>query len=110
MALPASPPLTFVRGDDETVIVVVCSDAAGAVPVTITGRTYTLAIGTAGSTVISAAGSVVGATGTVTFVFTAVNTALLTGTQYAYEVVEVASALASTIILAPLTVLSPVTP
>ncbi len=111
MAKPASPRLTFVRSDDETCIVVITSDAAGLVPVDITGRTYVMSIALfPGETpVTSATGTVVGATGTVTFSFPEAKTVLLTGSLYWYDVVETASGDESTIILAQLTVLTGVT-
>ena len=108
MAKPAAPPLTFVAGDDETVIVGVTSDAAGTTAVDITGRTYVLSIATApGVTpVASAAGTVDGPAGEVSFTFAAAVTALLvaTGGSYTYDVVETASGAESTLILAPLSV------
>ena len=112
MAQPASPSDTFMRGDNEVVVIKITSDSAGLVPVDITGRSYVYSIATApGATVTtSATGVVVGASGQVTFTFPNAKTVLLTGTQYAYDVVETASGLESTIILASLQVLTGVTP
>ena len=98
MASPASPKFTFVRGDDETVIVQIDSDDAGTA-VDITGRTYVMSVGTAGTPVEAATGTVVGATGTVTFAFTDTQTTALTADQYSYDVVETASGAESTIML-----------
>ena len=111
MAKPAQPPLTFVRSDNEVFILTIASDTAGLVPVNITGRTYVMSIApTAGATpTTSAAGSIVGATGVVTFTFPLAKTVLLTGSKYVYDVVETASAVESTIILANLFVLTGVT-
>lgn len=111
MAVPASPPLTFVRGDDETVEITLTSDAAGETPINITGRTYTMSIALAGgSTVVTSdAGTVTGASGLVTFAFAQAATDLLTASEYVYDVVETASGSESTIMLGRLSVLAGVT-
>lgn len=103
MATPASPKLTFVRGDDETVILQIDSDDSGTA-VNITGRTYVMSVGTAASPLQTATGTVVGATGTVTFVFTDTQTDALTGSSYSYDVVETASGSESTLLLGSLDV------
>lgn len=112
MAVPAAPPLTFVAGDDETFILTITSDAAGLVPVDITGRTYVMSIATnrAPTTVVASdAGTVVGASGQVTFNFAAAVTATLGIVPHTYDVVETVSGAESTLILAPLKVLAGVT-
>lgn len=112
MALPADPALTFVAGDDETVIVTITSDEAGATPVDITGRTYVMSIALATdptNALASDAGTVVGASGQVTFAFTAAVTGALAIAPHVYDVVETVSGAESTLILAPLTVLAGVT-
>ena len=109
MASPAAPKLTLVRGDDETVLVYIDSDNAST-PVNITGRTYTMSIGVPGSTpVLSVSGSVTGASGLVQFDFTDTQTATLTGAEYTYDVVQVASGAESTLILGRLSVVARVT-
>jgi hypothetical protein len=65
-----------------------------------------MSIGTAGSAVISDAGTVVGATGTVTFDFTDTQTDLLTGSEYTYDVVETSGTSESTLLLGQLAVLA----
>lgn len=108
MAVPARPALTFVAGDDETFILTICSDAAGTVPVNITGRTYVMSIATQSSATVVASdtGTVVGASGQVTFNFTAATTAGLAIVAHTYDVVETASGLPSTLIIGPLTVMA----
>ena len=109
MASPAAPKLTLVRGDDETVLVYIDSDNAST-PVNITGRTYTMSIGTPGSTpLLSASGTVTGASGLVQFDFTDTQTATLTGSEYTYDVVETSGSTESTLILAALKVVARVT-
>ena len=111
MAVPAKPPLTFIAGDDETFVLTICSDADGTVPVDITGRTYVMSIKADGaSTVVASdAGTVVGASGQVTFNFPAATTAALAIVPHTYDVVETASSLPSTLIIGPLRVLAGVT-
>lgn len=92
MAEPANVPLVFVRGDDETVVLDIDSDANGTA-VNITGRTYTMTVGT-----ITANGSVSGAAGEVTFTFTQANTEALTASSYPYYIIETASGAESTLI------------
>ena len=109
MAAPASPKLTMVRGDDETVLVYIDSDA-NSTPIDISGRTYTMSIGVPGSTpLLSVAGSVTGASGLVTFDFTDTQTATLVGSGYTYDVVQVTSGAESTLCLAALSVVARVT-
>ena len=114
MARPASGPLVFVAGDDETVILEVISTAAGVTPevvVDLTGRTYVMSIATTGgaTAVASAVGVVDGPAGTVTFTFAAAVTALLVQSSYTYDIVETASGAESTIVLDSLKVLLAVT-
>ena len=109
MATPAAPRLTFVRGDDETVLVYIDSDALET-PVNITGRTYTMSIGVPGSTpLLSASGTVTGASGLVQFAFTDTQTATLTGSEYSYDVVEASGGAEPTLILGRLSVVARVT-
>ena len=114
MARPASGPLVFVQGDDETVVLEVISTAAGVTPevvVDITGRTYVMSIATTGgaTAVATATGTVDGPAGEVTFVFAAAVTALLVQPSYVYDIVETVSAAESTIVLDSLKVLLAVT-
>ena len=111
MAAPAAVPLTFVRGDDETVQVYLTSDSAGLVPIDISGRTYVMSIAlTAGGTVVTSdAATVTGASGLATFVFAQAATDLLTASEYVYDVVETSSGSESTIMLGKLSVLAGVT-
>jgi len=106
MARPAAPPLWFVTGDDETVIVQIDSDANGT-PVDITGRTYIMSIDT--PTVSDETGTVEGPDGTVTFVFASATTDAITPGAYRYEVVETASGAESTLMLGLVTVVAGVT-
>ena len=104
MAAPANPKLAFVRGDDETVLLYIDSDALST-PVNITGRSYVMSIGVPGSTPITSnAGAVTGASGLVTFDFTAAQTATLVGSGYSYDVSQTSSGAVSTLIIAALTV------
>lgn len=110
MAVPAKPPLTFIAGDDETFILTICSDADGTVPVDITGRTYVMSIAPdGGSVVASDAGTVNGAAGEVTFLFTATVTEALALAPHRYDVVETASGAESTLIIGLLNVVPGVT-
>jgi hypothetical protein len=111
MATPAQVPLTFVAGDDEQVRVTITSDAAGVVPVDITGRTYTMSIAAyAGGTVLASdSGTVTGASGLVVFDFTDTVTAALPTTGCVYDVVEVSGSSESTLMLGQLSVLARVT-
>tara|TARA_R110000868_G_scaffold197925_1_gene444174 strand:+ start:349 stop:681 length:333 start_codon:yes stop_codon:yes gene_type:complete len=106
MAAPANPKLTFVRGDDESVLLYIDSDALST-PVNITGRTYVMSIGVPGSTpIITDAGTVTGASGLVQFDFTDTQTDLLVGSGYSYDVVQTASGDESTLLLGALTVVT----
>lgn len=98
MADPATVPLVFVRHDDETVVLDIDSDNAGTA-VNITGRTYTMTVGT-----ITANGSVSGAAGEVTFSFTQANTEELTASSYPYYIIETASDAESTLVNGRITV------
>jgi len=110
VAAPAQPRLTFVRGDGETVQLLIASDAAGVVPVDLTGRTYTMSIGTTlPSVVVAKSGTVTAASGLVSFVFAAADTTLLIASSYDYEIVETYAAIPSTLVLTTLTVLAAVT-
>lgn len=112
MALPADPAVTFVAGDDETYILTITSDEAGTTPVNITGRTYvmSIALATAPTTpVASANGTVVGASGQVTFTFAAATTEGLAIAPHVYDIVETAAGKESTIVLAALDVIAGVT-
>ena len=108
MATPASPRLTFVRGDDETVLVYIDSDA-NETPVNITGRTYVMSIGTPSTPLVSASGTVTGASGLVQFDFTDTQTEALTVAECSYDVVQTAGSAESTLILGRLSVVDRVT-
>ena len=109
MASPASPKLTFVRGDDETVLLYVDSDA-NSTPVDITGRTYVRSIGVPGATpLLAITGSVTGASGLVTFTITDTQTETLVADGYSYDIVQTTSGVESTLILASVAVLARVT-
>ncbi len=109
MADPANPRLKFVRGDDETVLLYIDSDA-NSTPVNITGRTYVMSIGVPGSTpLLSVAGSVTGASGLVQFDFTDTQTETLTGVGYSFDVVQTTSGAESTLCLGAVTVATRVT-
>lgn len=105
MASPAPADLTWVIGDDETVLLYITSDAAGATAVDITGRTYTLSVATAkGATpTLALSGSVTGASGLVTFTATDTQTETLTEGSWVFDIVEYAPS-ESTLVLGPMTV------
>lgn len=111
MAAPAPADLTFVIGDDETVLLYITSDSAGVTPVDITSRTYTLSIATAkGATpTLALTGSVTGASGLVTFTATDTQTAALTAGSWVFDINEVSGSSESTLVLGALTVTARVT-
>lgn len=109
MGAPASPAVTFVAGDDETYVLTICSDDTGETPVDITGRTYVMSLLRSSDREVIAydSGTVVGASGQVTFEFTDTQTGALTEVPHEYKVVETVSGAGSTLILAPLGVVVP---
>lgn len=101
MASPARANLIWVIGDDETVTLTITSDADGLVPVDITGRTYTLSVGTVvgGTPTLALTGSVTGPSGLVSFSATDTQTDALTERGYVFDIVEVSGSAESTLVL-----------
>jgi len=113
MAKPAAIDITLIIGDDETVQVTICSDAAGAVPVDINGRTYEASIAaTPGGAVVDTFTTAVsgdGSTGVVTLTLTDTETAALTAGVYSWDLVETNGTAETTLILGYCTIQERVT-
>jgi hypothetical protein len=111
MAQPADQDLTITRGDTETLVVTITTD--GSTAVDITGRTYRAQIRSQqDSTTIKASFTctVTGAaSGQVTCVLSATNSATLSAGLYFWDLEETASGVVSTILSGNVTVLADVT-
>jgi hypothetical protein len=111
MAQPADQDLIITRGDTETIVATIQNDAGTAI--NITGRTYRAQIrSTQDSTTIKASFTCTvtsGASGQVTCVLAAVDSATLTAGNYFWDLEENASNVISTILAGNVTVLADVT-
>jgi hypothetical protein len=111
MAQPADQDLIITRGDTETIVVTIQNDAGTAI--NITGRTYRAQIrSTQDSTTIKASFTCTvtsGASGQVTCVLAAADSATLTPGLAYWDLEENASGIISTILAGSVTVLADVT-
>lgn len=111
MAAPAQQDLTITRGDTETIVVNLTSD--GSTPINVTGRTYSSQFRTSqDSSIISASltcSVTNGASGEVTCVLAANDSADLDPGFYYWDLQENASGTISTLLAGTVTVLADVT-
>jgi hypothetical protein len=112
MAAPARQDLVITRGDTETIIAIIASDASGT-PVDITGRTYTSQVRATQDTAIIAASFTCtvtdGPAGEVTCVMSPAASAELDPGYYYWDLQENASGTITTVLSGQVTVLADVT-
>lgn len=111
MAQPADQDLTITRGDTETIVVTLTTD--GTTPINITGRTYRAQIrNTQDANNVKASFTCTvtsAASGQVTAVLSATDSATLASGLYYWDFEETASGVVSTLLAGNVTVLADVT-